>query len=224
MVNAFHFLLTTNVFSSFCIAGPKLVGPYEPTIALLPKTAPVWFFTHLPASVENIRYFDELGNNSFSSIINRYSSKTIRFRLRHPLISGWKSSYALVYQVPTYEYLYKDSGHNYLLRMRALDHVLNDVFVKDVEVRVLLPEGAVVRKVQVPQLFQISDVGFKFNSSLGLFGRPMISFNGKMLSEKHICLFSVGYFVSGLYMWRGPLLVAVYFEAVFIGVIVFQRI
>ena len=52
----------------------------------------------------------------------------IEIRPRFPLFGGWKTHYVLGYNVPSYEYLFA-KGDDYVLNMRLLDHIFDDMLV-----------------------------------------------------------------------------------------------
>ena len=60
---------------------------------------------------------------------------------RFPLFGGWQTRYYIGYNLPSYEYLYH-SGSHFLLSMRVMDHVMDDQLVRDLTLRIVLPEGA----------------------------------------------------------------------------------
>ena len=66
-------------------------------------------------------------------------------RPRFPLFGGWKTHYVMGYNVPSYEYLY-NSGNDFVLQMRLLDHIFDDMLVEDFTLKIILPEGCSVGK------------------------------------------------------------------------------
>ena len=70
-------------------------------------------------------------------------SVEVELRPRFPLFGGWKTHYLLGYNVPSYEYLFS-KGDNFVLNMRLLDHVFDDMLVEDFTLRIILPEGSQV--------------------------------------------------------------------------------
>ena len=62
------------------------------------------------------------------------------YRPRFPLFGGWQTRYTLGYNLPSYEYLYQ-SGSQYALRMRFMDHIYDNQYVDEIVVSVVLPEG-----------------------------------------------------------------------------------
>ena len=58
----------------------------------------------------------------------------------------FQTHYLLGYNVPSYEYLYSERGSDrYVLNMRLLDHIFDDMIVDDFELTIILPEGCEVR-------------------------------------------------------------------------------
>ena len=75
-------------------------------------------------------------------------SVEVELRPRFPLFGGWKTHYLLGYNVPSYEYLFS-KGDNFVLNMRLLDHVFDDMLVEDFTLRIILPEGSQVIIIQI---------------------------------------------------------------------------
>lgn len=142
--------------------------------------------------------------------------------MRYPFLSGWKSAYTLQYTVPTHEYLETDENKNYRLKMRIIDHVLNDVVIQNAVVKVLLPEGAKIKNLWVPTGFYRDDHELSY-TSLCIFGRPTLEFHGSALIENHISPFTVDYYLPPLYMYKVPFLLAAYIQTVFVLIITFRR-
>ncbi|QQP36970.1 Dolichyl-diphosphooligosaccharide--protein glycosyltransferase subunit 1, partial [Caligus rogercresseyi] len=74
----------------------------------------------------------------------------VELRPRFPLFGGWKTHYTIGYNVPSYEYLYTDSGSRFVLKMRLLDHVFNDMIVEDFVLKIILPEGVTLGELKTP--------------------------------------------------------------------------
>ena len=85
-----------------------------------------------------------VGNISTSALRVLDDSVEVELRPRFPLFGGWKTHYILGYNVPSWEYLFSDRKDNFVLNMRMVDHVHDDMVVDDFELKVILPEGAEV--------------------------------------------------------------------------------
>ena len=60
-------------------------------------------------------------------------------RPRFPLFGGWKTKYTTGYNVPSYEYLY-NSGDEFILNMKLIDHIFDDMMIDKMVVEIILPE------------------------------------------------------------------------------------
>ena len=65
----------------------------------------------------------------------------MNFRPVFPLIGGWKTKYTTGYNVPSYEYLY-NSGDKFILDMRLIDQIFDDMIIDEMVVKIILPEGS----------------------------------------------------------------------------------
>ena len=63
----------------------------------------------------------------------------MNLRPRFPLIGGWKTKYTTGYNVPSYEYLY-NSGDKFILNMRLIDQIFDDMTIDEMVVKIILPE------------------------------------------------------------------------------------
>lgn len=200
-------------------SGSKLVGSFHYD---LKHEHLDWFSTYLPASADNIKFYDTIGNNSKSQVLNMNKYKTFKFKTRYPLLSGWKTFYILKYCVPTYEYLFHDQNECFSLKMRAVDHIVNDVIIRDAVVNVLLPEFSNVINVELPHGYR----GFQIEKSytaLIQYGRPTVVFNASNLLENHIENFDIKYKFSSYYLFHTPAILMIYIKTIFVIFIVILR-
>lgn len=101
------------------------------------------FKTYLPPTAADVYYRDEIGNISTSNLRtpSRRNNEPaeLELRPRFPLFGGWKTHYTIGYNVPVYQYLF-NSGNNFALKMRLIDHICDDQFVEEAVVKIILPE------------------------------------------------------------------------------------
>lgn len=199
------------------ISGPKITDEYRP----YPKRVPQLLHTYLPASASNIKLFDDLGNNSKSTIIPADNYITLRFETRYPIRRSWKTNYVLRYDVPIYEYL-KRSGNLFKLEMRAIDHVIPDAIVREAEIKVLLPQDSEVVSVHHPTNVkrgpdQLSKTALSFN-------RPTIVFTTANIPDNWILGFAITYSGTTLGCFKPAIFICVYIEAALLSWVVFRRI
>ena len=65
----------------------------------------------------------------------------MNFRPCFSLIGGWKTKYTTGYNVSSYEYLY-NSGDKFILHMRLIDQIFDDMIIDEMVVKIILPEGS----------------------------------------------------------------------------------
>ncbi|XP_043285075.1 dolichyl-diphosphooligosaccharide--protein glycosyltransferase subunit 1 [Venturia canescens] len=179
------------------------------------------FDTVLPAAASDIYYRDEIGNISTSHTRVKKDSVEVNLRPRFPLFGGWKTHYILGYNVPSYEYLYHNNDE-FVLEMRLLDHVFDDMVVDELILRVILPESA--RDVELVLPYPATRLPDSYHYAyLDVAGRPVISITKKNLVENHISNFQLKYHFSRILMLQEPLLIAIALYLLFLTVIVYVR-
>lgn len=148
------------------------------------------FKTFLPASARDVYYRDDIGNISTSAMKVLDDAVEIDLRPRFPLFGGWKTHYLLGYNVPSYEYLY-NTGDDFILSMRLIDHVFDDMLVEDFTLKIILPEHSAVGKFHAPYSTKRLADGRHF-TYLDYWGRPVITVKSQgELTEKHIMDFQI---------------------------------
>lgn len=179
--------------------------------------------TILPAAAHSIFYRDSNGNISTSAVKTRKEWIELELRPRYPLFGGWRSAYTLGYNVPSYEYLYKNAKGQYVLRMRLLDNVFDDMHVAELETSIILPVGASNIQLRTPYTIDRlpDDVTYKY---LDTKGRVIIRLKKTNLVEQHIQDFEIIYNWQPLLLLHEPLLLTGALYVLFLAVIVYVRL
>ncbi|XP_021917698.1 dolichyl-diphosphooligosaccharide--protein glycosyltransferase subunit 1 isoform X2 [Zootermopsis nevadensis] len=180
------------------------------------------FKTILPAAAADIYYRDEIGNISTSNMKILSDSVELDLRPRFPLFGGWKTHYVIGYNVPSYEYLF-NRGDDYLLKMRFLDHVFDDMIVDEVTTKIILPEGSQNMQLTTPYPIEHLPNSLHF-TYLDIKGRPVIILRKKNLVENHIQDFQLQYNFPRILMLQEPFLIVAAFYLLFVFVIVYVRL
>lgn len=178
--------------------------------------------TMLPAAASGVYYRDTNGNISTSAMRVLKDSVELDLRPRFPLFGGWKTHYTLGYNVPSFEYLFTN-GNNYLLKMRAIDHVYDDMAVDELVVKIILPEGCSNVSLITPYSVTRKADTLHF-TYLDTLGRPVIEFTKRNLVESHITDFNLKYKFSRILMVQEPLLVVGFLYVLFVFVIIWMRL
>lgn len=137
-------------------AGAKLKGGFSridyQMIRSGPGASPSFrsLVTTLPAQASNIYYRDQIGNISTSEM-RKHSDGEIELELmtRFPIFGGWKTQFYLGYSIPTENSLTIDAAERFNLKFDFFT-AFDNVWVEDMEVKVVLPEGCEDIKVNVP--------------------------------------------------------------------------
>nr|CAG4635411.1 EOG090X04O4 [Artemia franciscana] len=178
------------------------------------------FKTVLPAAAKDIYYRDHIGNISTSNVRVQKESVEAELRPRFPLFGGWKTHYVLGYNVPSYEYLYRN-GEFYTLKLRLLDHIFDNVFVKNLEIQVILPEG--VTDIEVSTPYDVKRLEDRLHYTfLDIGGRPVITFLAQNLVDEHIQDFEVRYRFNRIFMLREIVMCIVAFFLLYLSVIIYS--
>lgn len=180
------------------------------------------FKMYLPASANSVYYRDVIGNISTSNQRTLIDSVELDIRPRFPLFGGWKTHYTIGYNVPAYEYLY-NSGEDYFLKMRLIDHLYDNMIIEDLTVCIILPEGSVDLELKTTHpILRLPD-GLHY-TYLDTIGRPIIKLQMSNVVESHISDFELKYKFPKAFMFHEPLIVIVAIYILFLTVIIWVRL
>jgi oligosaccharyltransferase complex subunit alpha (ribophorin I) len=105
---------------------------------------------HLPSQASNIYYRDQIGNISTSEIRPGGSGDIeLEIETRFPMFGGWQTQFYLGYSIPTELALFKDDNGRFNLKFDFFT-VFRNVWVEDMDIKVILPEGCTDIKANVP--------------------------------------------------------------------------
>ncbi|XKL65763.1 hypothetical protein PGB90_009183 [Kerria lacca] len=206
--------------------GAKLKGPFsrydyqrEPESGLSSVKS---FKTVLPAMATDIYYRDEIGNISTSHLYNLENSIEVELRPRFPLFGGWNTQYILGYNVPLYTYLFT-KGNNYLLKMPLIDHIFDNMVIKEAVIKIILPEGSHSIDLNLPYNAERLPDSLHY-TYLDTIGRPVITLKKTNLVEDHIDNFELRYVFPKIFMLLEPLLIIGFLYILFLTIIVYVRL
>jgi len=104
----------------------------------------------LPAQASGIYYRDQIGNISTSTVRHLPNGELeLELESRFPIFGGWKTQFYLGYSVPTENWITTDGADRYNLKLDFFT-AFDNVWVEDMELKVVLPEGCENIKVNVP--------------------------------------------------------------------------
>lgn len=104
----------------------------------------------LPAQANNIYYRDQIGNISTSDVRKTKDGNTeLDIQTRFPIFGGWQTQFYIGYSIPTELGLFLDEAGRYNLKFDFFT-IFEDVWVEDMEIKVILPEGCSNIEANVP--------------------------------------------------------------------------
>ncbi|CAM9567407.1 unnamed protein product, partial [Hapterophycus canaliculatus] len=144
----------------------------------------------LPAGASDIYYRDNIGNISTSSVRHHLGGVELSLQSRFPMYGGWKNAWYQGYNIPTEAGL-RHSGSHFTLEM-PFGPPFSSVWVEDLTVKVILPEGA-HNIVALPPFEGVSEARterFTFLDTTGS-GRPVVIMKMKNVVKEHNVMLKV---------------------------------
>ena len=142
-------------------------------------------YAKLPKSASNIYYRDQIGNISTSDLYFEADKTAFEISTRFPIFGGWQTNFYIGYSIPTQSALFFESDTNrYKLKIDFFT-IFEDVWVEELEIKVILPEGCNNVQVKVPYLHEKSNgVRYTYLDSELNGGRPVITIKAKNAVEE----------------------------------------
>ena len=211
--------------------GAKLKGTFSRLDYAKPggKTAPSSFTTltaRLPAAAQDIYFRDDIGNISTSTVGYakelEKGTREVQFTQRFPLFGGWKTRFYFGYNLPL-QFSMASSGSVNKLKVPYASPI-KDLFVEDMTVEVILPEGVPTPEVTLggsPVEFTVE----KRATYLDYSGRTVVVLKDKLLasperSEELEITFTFG---SADLVWE-PFYLVTSFMVLFLSIIAFTKL
>ncbi|CAJ0574530.1 unnamed protein product, partial [Mesorhabditis spiculigera] len=177
--------------------------------------------TILPAAAKDIYYRDVIGNISTSDVRLKRDSVEVEIKPRFPLFGGWKTTYTLGYNLPSSEHLFK-KGSNFALKMKLYDHIMDNLVVEKLAVKIVLPEATSNAKIVTPY-----SVERRPDESIATYldttGRTVIVIHKENLVDSHLKPFTVYYDFEYINLLREPLMATAFFFALFFVIIIYSH-
>lgn len=191
------------------------------------KTAIGDVWANLPKPSTNVVYQDLVGNITTSRLRKPNAHyRPVRLSFRFPLLGGWKNHFWYKYDVPLSFFATSSSRSSSSHRIKVpVFPTVNDKFtVRDLSVRVLLPEGATnIRAIDHPSV-HFSTRHTTEKTTLNYFGRTVVTlatanfYTGATTHDKHVV---IEYDFNPTYLLAAPIIVAIGIFTLFLSVIVY---
>uniref|UniRef100_A0A7S3LZI6 Dolichyl-diphosphooligosaccharide--protein glycosyltransferase subunit 1 n=1 Tax=Spumella elongata TaxID=89044 RepID=A0A7S3LZI6_9STRA len=171
----------------------------------------------LPAQASGIYYRDQIGNISTSTVRHLPDGELeLELESRFPIFGGWKTQFYLGYSVPTENWITTDGADRYNLKLDFFT-AFDNVWVEDMELKVVLPEGCENIKVNVPYAVEQSSARrFTYLDSELNGGRPVIILRAKNLVSEHDKQVTISYTFAKKRIYVEPLMLVATFFVFFV--------
>lgn len=210
-------------------AGARLKGGFSRIEYQMARGGPSPSFrslvASLPAQATNIYYRDQIGNISTSDIrIDREEGVLdLEIQTRFPMFGGWKTQFYLGYSLPTEMALFVSGDGRYNLEFDFFTP-FSGVWVEQMELKVVLPEGAEDISVSVPYPVEHSTARrFTYLDSEANGGRPVIILKANNLVEQHDEQVHISYSFAQPRMLVEPLMLVCSYFCFFILCMILSR-
>jgi oligosaccharyltransferase complex subunit alpha (ribophorin I) len=179
--------------------GAELIGGFSRIDYQMRRSASTPSFRNLigtlPAQAHSMYYRDQIGNISTSDLRVVDGALELDLQTRFPIFGGWKTQFYFGYSVPTDTMLsYDPESGKYKLKF-DLFTIFEDVWIGELDVKLILPEGCTDIQVDLPQgsYEQLWTRRFTYLDSVLNGGRPVLTIRAKNLVEELDSIVTVSY-------------------------------
>lgn len=140
----------------------------------------------LPLQAHSIYYRDQIGNISTSDMRVVDGAIELEIQTRFPMFGGWQTQFYIGYSLPTETVLFVDSVTGRHSLKFDFFTIFEDVWVEEMEIKVVLPEGCRDVKVDVPYPVETAwTTRFTYLDSVLNGGRPVLTLRTGNVVEEH---------------------------------------
>ncbi|KAJ1649500.1 dolichyl-diphosphooligosaccharide--protein glycosyltransferase subunit 1 [Dispira simplex] len=209
-------------------AGAELKGHYQETLRLAAETDTGFiinnFQMEIPRSAYNIYFRDEVGNLSTTTIHHENKAQVLGFQSRYPLCGGWIYNWNHGYHQPLSDVLrYNPETQRYNVQ-QTLPVLMKGVSEEQVELDIILPEGAY--DVQVRTAMEMDQVDYStYYSYMDSVGRVLVRFiHHHVVPEYGAYPIIVSYRMDSFSLFLKPMVLALALLAAFLLVSAVSRV
>ncbi|KAI8645820.1 Ribophorin I-domain-containing protein [Parasitella parasitica] len=177
----------------------------------------------LPVSATGAYFRDEVGNVSTSNFRSEKTKTVMEIAPRFPLFGGWGTTFYLGYDAPLEDFLRFVQG-KYMLKLDFLNNV-KEMTIDQVELMLVLPEGASDIEVIPPSTFEMDSIEHKIHYTyFDSTGRPAIVFSKKNVVSQHEQPILISYRYSTIKLLQKPIVASIAFFIMYLLNIVASKI
>lgn len=202
--------------------GAKIDGEWSRFDSMAKKGGSKAAAPQLPAMIPPesrwIYFRDDIGNISTSGIMRHGNSMGVILIPRFPLFGGWRTLFTFGYSLPLSEIVLQDpkNAGSYALVTSVLPSV-KDVVVEDLEIRIVLPEGAKPTSVECALPYEPSQE--KQYTYFDVLGRTVLVLKMKNVVPESPQGVGVSYTYSPIYLLIKPVVLSAVFALIFAAIV-----
>ncbi|GAN01038.1 dolichyl-diphosphooligosaccharide--protein glycosyltransferase subunit 1 [Mucor ambiguus] len=164
----------------------------------------------LPASAEDAYFRDEIGNVSTSHFRREETKSRLEIYPRFPLFGGWGTAFYFGYDAALKDFVHLVKG-KYMLKLDFVNNV-RDMTADQVELMVVLPEGASHIEVIPPSTFDMDKIEqSKYYTYFDSTGRPAVEFHKTNVISEHERPIFISYEYPSIRLLQKPAVASVGF-------------
>ncbi|KAJ1960565.1 dolichyl-diphosphooligosaccharide--protein glycosyltransferase subunit 1 [Dispira parvispora] len=200
--------------------GAELKGNYQETLRLSAETETGFiinnFHMEIPRLAYDVYFRDEVGNLSTTTLHHGEKAQRLIFQSRYPLCGGWIYNWNHGYHQPLSDVLRYDPETQRYNLQQTLPVLMKGVPEEQVELDVILPEGAY--DVQVRTAMEIDHVDYStYYSYMDSVGRVLVRFtHHHVVSEYGAYPIIVSYRMDSLSLFLKPVVLGLALLAAFL--------
>jgi oligosaccharyltransferase complex subunit alpha (ribophorin I) len=190
--------------------GANIIGEWSRFSTMTKEEASIGAAPQLPAIIPpNSRwiYFrDDIGNISTSRLRPIQQGVQVVLVPRFPLFGGWRSKFVFGYSLPLSDTVVKDAKTGRYALVTSAKPSVKDVVVEELEVRVILPEGAY--DPQVESILGYSLTNEKQYTYFDVFGRTVLVLKMKNVAPENAAGLAISYKFASSALLLKPLVLS----------------
>ena len=190
---------------------PALTGSYERhwTWVQSPSKKSLKTLTvQLPDNAHDLQYKDNLGNISVSTVLSDAKSTLLNYSPRYPMEGGWKAEYFLKHSVDLAQFVTANgAAHTARIPMFPVFVPASRTTIEELELRVVLPEGAAVTGVSghLPGMEEGRDTKYSYFDTVG---RTVVVLTASNVVAEHAGAITVEYSFNPALLAKEPAMIA----------------
>ncbi|KAF9108003.1 dolichyl-diphosphooligosaccharide--protein glycosyltransferase subunit 1 [Mortierella sp. AM989] len=178
--------------------------------------------TQVPKLARDIYYRDEIGNISTSILMEQPDHILMTLKPRFPIFGGWNTTWYTGYNVPLDGYLRVTSTGKYILKVPVYVPLKFTTY-DEIEIRIVLPEGARDVNVHVP--YEVESIEHSTTKTyMDSVGRYTVTIFANNLIGEHAQDMLIEYEYASASYFTKPLAAATMLMVIFASSMVFSRL